>query len=169
MKKINTVSWMVRNDTNKSTGELERYYQKFLNSDNIETLQTENIDMDIFSFETAAYLSNFFEKHGMNLIVKISEQILPTMVCNKDDISQVLSAMTYTCLDYADKTKGVHFEVEKREDHKLNFSLTYVAGNLHSVNSEQEVLNKLRKRTEQKGYEFQSVCRNGFHTISLLI
>lgn len=168
MEKVNTVSWMVRNDTNKNTEEIERYYQKFMKSDNKKILQTENIDMDIFSFDLADHLSKFFEKHGMNLIVKISEQILPTMVCNKDDILQVLSGISYACLNYADKTKGVHFEVGRRAD-KLNFSLTYVAGVLHSVNSEQEVLNKLRKRTEQKGYKFQSVCRNGLHTISLLI
>ena len=76
--------------------------------------------------------------------------------------------MAYTCLGYADKTKEIHFEVERNAD-RLSFSITYVAGILCLADSEQEVLDMLRNRIEQKGYEFRFVFENGLHTISLLI
>lgn len=166
MKKANTISWVVRNDTDSNTVELERHYQAFMS--NNKPLRAEDTDMDIFSFETATHLSKFFENRGMKITVRITEQVLSMRWCSKDGILQVLSAMAYTCLGYADKTKEIHFEVERNAD-RLSFSITYVAGILCLADSEQEVLDMLRNRIEQKGYEFRFVFENGLHTISLLI
>lgn len=107
------VTWNVEKSV---THTVESYYERFENIREFDKCRNELVDFDEFCIESFKFLSAFMEKRGIKTKMYITDEILPTILSDKELLFQILSAIAVECVNTISNEVEVVCNAHRNED-----------------------------------------------------